>query len=439
MTQPVISVVLGSYNRRRFLESAVKTIRDNGITLPYEIIVIDGGSTDGSIEYLTHQKDVISIVQHNKGSWKSKKVDKKTWGYYMNIAFNASHGKYVVMISDDSLLIPGAVMNAYELFEKELNEGEKIGGVAFYWRNYPDEKHYYVRQTLGHKLSINHGMYLKDALLTVGCCNEEDFPFYYGDGDLSLRLWNAGYKILDSKKSFVEHFHYAGMSVRQQNSLNKEEVKKIFLHKWSGTFYDSKIDNQSGKIYLAYADQTDTARLFRRNPRYYIGLLQSRFGWLYGYEPKNADRLPSLEMLNNHTNIQKILQEKNIKNNQLCFFAFIRNENKILMGLREYRKGSPVWTYPGGRSDVGEVAIDTLKREVKEEIGISNLTAMRVVGQKTGVKTSDQVYFIECEISGVPKLMEPNKFKEWKWFDIMELPNNLIDERDREIIQRLYT
>lgn len=438
MNKPTISIVLGSYNRKSFLKSAIASIRSNGISVPYEIIVIDGGSTDGSIEYLTKQKDIISIIQHNRGYWNGKKIDKRTWGYYMNIAFNASHGKYIVMISDDCLLVPNSVMNAYDLFEYELQRGEKIGGVAFYWRNYPNENLYYVRQTLGHKLSINHGMYLKEALQVVDCCNEDDYPFYYGDGDLSLRLWNAGYKIIDCKESFVEHFHFANMTVRQGNSNNKGVHKNVYMSKWKHIFYDERIDNQSGKIYSDFTDTTDTAKLFRRNPAYYWGMIQSMIGWRYGYKPNKTQHVPSLEMLSNYTNIKEILRQNNITNDQLCFFALIRKDNKILMGLREYQKGKPVWTYPGGRSDVNETVQETLKREVLEEIGISNVTLRKVVGQKAGVKTGDQVYFVECEISGEPKLMEPDKFIDWKWFEINNLPDNLIDEKDRSIITRLY-
>ena len=78
MSKPYISIVLGSYNRKSFLKKAIRTIRENGISVPYEIIVIDGGSTDGSISYLASQKDIITIVQHNHGVWEGKKVDKKS-------------------------------------------------------------------------------------------------------------------------------------------------------------------------------------------------------------------------------------------------------------------------------------------------------------------------------------------------------------------------
>jgi glycosyltransferase involved in cell wall biosynthesis len=436
-TKPTISIVLGSYNRKPFLKKVIRTIRENGITVPYEIVVIDGGSSDGSVGYLTSQKDIITIVQHNNGDWNGKKIDKKNWGYYMNIAFRSCHGKYVVMISDDCLLVPDSVMNAYNLFENELATGNKVGGIAFYWRNLPHEEMYYVRQTLGHKLSINHGMYLRSALEVIGYCEEDMYPFYYGDGDLSLKLWRAGYSIIDCKKALVEHFHFATMSIRQKNSEKKEVYKKLYMDSWKGSYYDEKIDNQCGKIFLTYSDPHKTSRYFKRSLKYYIGILQSKFGSYYGYERKRPNRLPSIEMLANPLNIKYLLSKFKISPEQLCIFAFIRKDDKVLMGLREYIKDKPVWTYPGGRGQPDETLIDTLEREIFEEIGISKINPIRVVGQKDGVKEGDKVYFVECEISGEPVLMEPDKFKEWKCFTINELPDNLIDNGDIEFLRRL--
>lgn len=437
MARPIISIVLGSYNRKPFLKKAIKTIRENGITVPYEIVVIDGGSTDGSIQYLTRQKDIISIIQHNHGHWKNKKIQKKSWGHYMNIAFRSTNGKYIAMISDDCLLLPGAIMHGYSLAEDERQKGNNVGGVAFYWRNLPYEKMYYVRQTLGHKLSINHGLYLREAVEKVGHYDEERYPFYYGDGDLSLRIWNAGYTIIDSKKSFVEHFHFANMRSRKQNSMQKEIHKKMYMERWTDIFYNPKIDNQSGKIFRNHTDPYKTANYFKCIPSYYIGILKSKFKPIYGYEHKRVDRLPSIEMLGNDLNTRYLRSKFKLPPSQFCIFALITKEDKVLMGLREYVKGRPVWTYPGGRGEQKETLIGTLQREITEEIGITDITPIKVIGQKNGVKTGDKVYFVQCSIKGSPKLMEPEKFIEWKWFQISKLPENLIDPNDVVFLRRL--
>ena len=90
--KPQISVVLGSFNRRRYLRATLGAVRGHGIAVPYEIIVVDGGSTDGALQYLTKQKDVITIVQHNRGTWQGKPIVRRSWGYFMNLAFKAAQG-----------------------------------------------------------------------------------------------------------------------------------------------------------------------------------------------------------------------------------------------------------------------------------------------------------------------------------------------------------
>ncbi len=54
--KPVISVVIGTYNRIKFLKLAINSVRKDLENFSHEIIVVDGGSTDGSIQWLTKQK-----------------------------------------------------------------------------------------------------------------------------------------------------------------------------------------------------------------------------------------------------------------------------------------------------------------------------------------------------------------------------------------------
>ena len=91
----MISVVLGSYNRLNFLQLAIQSVRAQVDSQLREIIVVDGGSSDGSMEWLLEQKDIITIVQHNRGEWLGKKITRRSWGYFMNLAFKCASAKYV--------------------------------------------------------------------------------------------------------------------------------------------------------------------------------------------------------------------------------------------------------------------------------------------------------------------------------------------------------
>lgn len=266
LKNPEISIVLGSYNRYRFLKETIKSIRNNGIVVPYEIIVIDGGSTDGSTNWLIKQSDVLTIVQHNRIQINGKFVMKKSWGYFMNLGFKAAKGKYILMISDDCLLIPNAVMNGYHLFEKELDHGRKLGAVAFYWRNFPEQEKYSVGLTLGDKMFVNHGMYLKDALADVGWIEEDYYRFYHADGDLCLKMWQKGYETIDSPSSYVEHSVHTAKKVRRSNP-NKSDWER-YLERWNGIFYYPEKENIGGWVEKEYVDPNHTYKaILKVSPR----------------------------------------------------------------------------------------------------------------------------------------------------------------------------
>lgn len=125
--------------------------------------------------------------------------------------------------------------------------------------------------------------------------------------------------------------------------------------------------------------------------------------------------------------------------NHACATALIVRDEKVLMGLREYQKGSPLWTFPGGRCDFGEKPEDGLKREVVEEIGTTDLQIIRFLGKKEGAYRDesgiDEVHVFECSTKQEPRLLEPEKFLEWRWFGLDELPSNLIDQKDADFIR----
>jgi len=235
--KPLVSVVIGSYNRRLFLKAAIKSVRTNGQTFPYEMIVVDGGSTDGTLRYLQKQKDVITIIQHNHGEFRGKKLERRSWGYFMNLGFKAAQGKYILMISDDSLLVPGAIENGVRMFEELLAEGQKVGGVAFYWRNWPEEQKYKLNRALRRYILVNHGLFLRDALEEVGWIDEDTFKFYCADSDLAVKLSLAGYQIVGCKSALVEHFNHL-----KTGGGTYHEDFQCFLNKWWGAALPPETD-----------------------------------------------------------------------------------------------------------------------------------------------------------------------------------------------------
>lgn len=251
-----LSVVLGSYNRLSLLTRALASIRADAADFNYEIIVVDGGSSDGSVDWLVSQKDILTILQHNRGEFGGKPIERRSWGYFMNLAFKAAQGEWVLMLSDDCLLLPGAIAHSMADAARYRQAGQRIGAIAYQFRNWPQEERYYVQKTIGGKLTVNHGLFLNQALREVGYANEEDYAFYKADGDLNLKIWAAGYEIVAAEQSFVEHYLDHAEVVRVENNAVMDRDRAAFHRLWP----ELVVGETPSRIYSEYRDTTGLAQ-----------------------------------------------------------------------------------------------------------------------------------------------------------------------------------
>lgn len=105
----------------------------------------------------------------------------------------------------------------------------------------------------------------------------------------------------------------------------------------------------------------------------------------------------------------------------------LNEKGEILLGLRKGDLGSGEWSLPAGHVEFGETIFEAALREVKEETDIS-------ASEPQLISVADEMYgekqYLGLGVSaqyngGAPKLMEPDKCGEWRWFDLSVLPHNL--------------
>tara|TARA_B100000745_G_scaffold300516_1_gene254896 strand:+ start:712 stop:1131 length:420 start_codon:yes stop_codon:yes gene_type:complete len=117
-----------------------------------------------------------------------------------------------------------------------------------------------------------------------------------------------------------------------------------------------------------------------------------------------------------------------------CPVAVIIRDGKVLMGHRHYTSDVSVWTCPGGRCNEGESIEATLRREVEEEIGIRDLAIIDFISEVPGAKEGDSVPLFLCRTEQEAMLMEPQKFSDWKWFNMDDFPEKFINDHARTLI-----
>ena len=73
-----ISVVIPTFNRKSFLKRSIDSVL-NQTVMPFEIIIVDDGSTDGTIDEIKKRYDTVKIIyQQNKGVSSARNIGIKT-------------------------------------------------------------------------------------------------------------------------------------------------------------------------------------------------------------------------------------------------------------------------------------------------------------------------------------------------------------------------
>jgi mutator protein MutT len=105
--------------------------------------------------------------------------------------------------------------------------------------------------------------------------------------------------------------------------------------------------------------------------------------------------------------------------------------NKILLSRRcntGFHDGE--YSFPAGHIEENETLIQAIVREVKEEISIQlnqeYLKLVHVMHRKEPKENRVNFFFTSEKWNGEPKIMEPHRCDDLRWFDINNLPNNTI-------------
>lgn len=103
-------------------------------------------------------------------------------------------------------------------------------------------------------------------------------------------------------------------------------------------------------------------------------------------------------------------------------------EGKVLLTRRKGSHGAGEYSFPGGHLEYGESFEDCARREVREECGIEiKDLGFQYLANVTVYEPKHYVHIgmIAEWASGEPRVMEPDKAEEWKWYALDELPEPL--------------
>ncbi len=196
---PLVSIVIPTYNESKYLKKTIDSIEKMTTYPYYEIIVVDDGSTDNSIEKI-EDKHVRVIKTNRLGAPRARNV-------------GAKQAKGEIIIFSDSHVFPKHKnwMDEMVYFHKKNrhasiaapaisvfgNEKAKGYGLRFVnsrleteWNQKLSRKPFQTPLFCACCFSIK-----KDIFFKVGMFNPDFFYWWYDDYDLALRCWLAGHPI----------------------------------------------------------------------------------------------------------------------------------------------------------------------------------------------------------------------------------------------------
>jgi GT2 family glycosyltransferase len=188
-----LSVVIGTRNRLELLKKCLEALIGK-IVVDHEIVVVDAGSTDGTLEYV-RQLSGVRLVCDGKPIGQAQSL---------NRVFRTIVSDYVCWISDDNVVQPGALDVATEI----LAQHPDIGMVALKVKDVtgPTKSMAYMGGiSPAGILTCNQGA-VRTALLKQVGYFDEALRDYGIDVDLTVKILLAGYKVAYTKMIAIHHY-----------------------------------------------------------------------------------------------------------------------------------------------------------------------------------------------------------------------------------------
>lgn len=119
--RPLVSIVTPSYNQAAYLEEAMSSVFAQDYP-SIEYIVIDGASTDGSVELIRRRAGDLAYWVSEPDRGQADAINK---------GFARASGKYMAWLNADDRLKPGAVSEAVAFLESHREIGMVYGDADF--------------------------------------------------------------------------------------------------------------------------------------------------------------------------------------------------------------------------------------------------------------------------------------------------------------------
>jgi glycosyltransferase involved in cell wall biosynthesis len=214
-----LSIVTINYNNLEGLKRTVESVM-NQTWKEFEYIVIDGGSSDGSAQYIESQSDKIDywVSEPDKGIYNA-----------MNKGIAKATGEYLLFLNSGDHLFNTHVLEKNNQFLKDKDiiyfSLQVIDDDKIFIKKYPKELvfSYFIKDTLPHPATfISKILFVKIGLYDESFSIVSDWKFFIE----SICKFNASYLQVDE---IMSAFYFDGLSSNpnNQNLILKEKSEVL--------------------------------------------------------------------------------------------------------------------------------------------------------------------------------------------------------------------
>ncbi|MFH1257068.1 MAG: glycosyltransferase family 2 protein [Candidatus Diapherotrites archaeon] len=197
---PLVSIVVLNWNGKELLRNCLKSLRENTNYAPYEVIVVDNASSDGSTEMVKKEFSWAKLIENKEN---------RGFAGGNNDGIRQSKGEFVLLLNNDTLIKQSDWLDEMV----KAMQRHPLVGILGPRLVFGDGSVQQIKGAEAEKIvkTVSGAAFLirQKVLDEIGLLDEGFNPIYYEETDFSERTRRKGFLVMYTPKATITHLEGA--------------------------------------------------------------------------------------------------------------------------------------------------------------------------------------------------------------------------------------